>query len=108
MAFVALVNSGMKRMTEYYFSGSGEIKCYLFNAVMTSVTAAADAKGYICIMTGATGMILLHLPHGVSATLFAAGKYPAVTVRADIHFFDRIGVNHMAKSCRNLFKSDLG
>lgn len=97
----------MERMTEHYLPGSGQIESYLVYAGMTSVTAAGDTKSNICIMAGATGTIFLHLPHGVSAALFTPGKYPAVTVSTDIHFFDRIGVNLMAEGCRNLFEADI-
>lgn len=97
----------MERMAEHYFPGSGQVESYLVYAGMTSVTAAGDTKSNTCIMAGATGAIFLHLPHGVSAALFTPGKYPAVTVRADIHIFCRIGVNLMAEDCRNLFEADI-
>lgn len=97
----------MERMTERNFPCCGQIECYINYTGMTSVTAAGDTKSNICIMAGATGTIFFHLPHGVSAALFTPGKYPAVTVRTDIHFFDRIGVYLMAEGCRNLFEADI-
>lgn len=90
----------MEGMAEHYFPGSGETECYIFHAAMASVTAAGNAESDSGIMAGATGTILLHISHGISATQFTPGKYSAVAVRADIHIFCRIGVDSMTEDCR--------
>lgn len=94
-------------MAEFNLTGIGKLKDHIFGTVVTSVTTAGDTESNICVMAGATGTVLLHLTHCVSATPLAAGKYPAVTVDTDIHFFDSIGMNLMAEECRNLLETDI-
>lgn len=94
-------------MAEFDFTCIGKIKDHIFGTVVTSVTTAGDTESNICIMAGAAGTVLLHIAHCVSATPLAAGKYPAVTVDTDIHFFDSIGMNLMTEECRNLLETDI-
>ena len=94
-------------MAEQYFSGSWKVKDHICYTVMTSVTAACDTEGNICIMTGTAGTVFLHIPHGISAAPFTAGKYTAVTVCADIHFFYRVSMDLMTEDCRDLLETDI-
>lgn len=107
VALIAFINPEMKQVAEFNLTGVGKIKDYLIDTVVTSVTTAGNTESNICIMAGAAGTVLLHLAHRVSATPLAAGKYPAVTVNTDIHFFDSIGMNLMTEECRNLLETDI-
>jgi hypothetical protein len=107
VAVVTLVNRDMKRVTEQYFPGIRKVKDHISYTVMTSVTAACDTEGNICVMTGTAGTVFLHIPHGVSATPFPAGKYTAVTVSTDVHLFYRVSMDLMAENCRDLLETDI-
>lgn len=108
MAVITFVDADMKRMAEFNFSGIGQVKNHTFGTAVTSVAAACDTEGNICIMAGAAGSILLHVSHGESAAPLAAGKYTAVAISADIHPFHRISMYLVTEECRDLPETDIG
>lgn len=107
VTIIALVKTDMEGVAEIDFAGIGEIESDIFNADMTSVTAASDTEGNVCVMTGATGEVFLHFSHRIPAATLAAGKNSAMTVNADIHVFCRVSMNLVAEDCRHLLKSDI-
>ena len=107
VTIIALVKPDMERVAEIDFTGIRQIKRDIFYADMTPIPATSDTEGNICVMTGTAGAVFLHLPHGVSATPFAPGKYSAVTVCTDIHLFCRVSMNCMAETCRHFRETDI-